>query len=54
MFSHNGPCFLVNFKMHSDFMYKCFLLNYEEAYTNSKMIQSCIFLQCKHCGPTKC
>ena len=31
-------------------MYKCFLLNYEEAYsnTNSKMTQSSILLQGKH------
>jgi len=44
MFSHNMPCFLVNFKLHLDFMYKCFLLNYEEVYMNSKMFQSVMHL----------
>lgn len=36
------PCLLVNFKPESDFMDKCFLLNYEETYNNinSKMTQS--------------
>lgn len=40
MFSHNTPCFLSNFKLRSDFMHTRFLLNYEEAYINSKMTQS--------------
>lgn len=34
------PCLLVDFKLRSDFMDTCFLLNYEEAYINSKMTQS--------------
>lgn len=28
------PYFVVNIKVHSDFMHKCFLLNHEEAYND--------------------